>query len=161
MGTEPGDDCDDSDETIYWGATDTWYDGIDSDCDGADDYDMDGDGHAHEDHGGGDCDDTDPAINPDAEDIPDDGIDHDCDGEDGVTGFTGETGTTWSSVPAPSGMRGLQDYHPNDTPWFYAGNGSNFARLDPDAGTYETLAAPPGSLAYCCLLYTSPSPRDS
>jgi streptogramin lyase len=44
-------------------------------------------------------------------------------------------------------MRGLQDYHPDETPWFYAGNGSYFARIDPEAGSYSSLASPPGDLA--------------
>ena len=37
-------DCDDGDRTISPGATEVWYDGIDQDCDEADDYDADGDG---------------------------------------------------------------------------------------------------------------------
>ena len=37
-------DCNDEDASIYVGADDTWYDGIDSNCDGANDYDQDGDG---------------------------------------------------------------------------------------------------------------------
>ncbi len=52
-------DCDDSDSAINPGATETWYDGVDSDCDGASDYDADGDGDDAEDHGGTDCDDSD------------------------------------------------------------------------------------------------------
>ena len=39
-----GDDCNDNDPDIYPGAEDEWYDGIDANCDGADDYDQDGDG---------------------------------------------------------------------------------------------------------------------
>ena len=75
-----GEDCDDSDASTYPGAEDAWYDGVDSDCDGADDYDQDGDGYTHESGGGVDCDDEDPAINPGAEDTPYDGIDSDCSG---------------------------------------------------------------------------------
>lgn len=57
-----GDDCDDTDATIHPGAEDAWYDGVDSNCDGADDYDADGDGHQAEAYGGDDCDDADAAV---------------------------------------------------------------------------------------------------
>ncbi len=51
-------DCDDDDPTVYPGAPDAWYDGIDSDCAGDDDFDADLDGFPHPD----DCDDEDPAV---------------------------------------------------------------------------------------------------
>ena len=57
-----GGDCDDLDPSVYPGAVDTWYDGVDSDCAGDDDYDADGDGYASDDHGGTDVDDTDPSV---------------------------------------------------------------------------------------------------
>ena len=41
-------DCNDSDETINPLAIETWYDGVDSDCAGDNDYDQDGDGDARE-----------------------------------------------------------------------------------------------------------------
>jgi hypothetical protein len=75
-----GDDCDDSDADIFPGAQDTWYDGVDSNCDEWSDYDQDGDGHDHADHGGDDCDDTDAGINPSQEEVWYDGVDTDCDG---------------------------------------------------------------------------------
>ena len=45
-------------------ATETWYDGVD--CDGASDYDQDGDGHDSDAHGGDDCHDTDASAYPGA-----------------------------------------------------------------------------------------------
>ena len=74
-----GDDCDDSDNQVHPGALDTWYDGLDSDCDGASDYDADGDGHDAADFGGDDCDDGDAMINPGLAEICGDGLDNDCD----------------------------------------------------------------------------------
>jgi hypothetical protein len=72
-------DCNDGDLTIYPTNTDVWYDGIDSDCDGENDYDQDGDGDNSDLHGGTDCDDLDPVLQ---------GLDLDgdllttCDGDD-------------------------------------------------------------------------------
>ena len=73
-------DCDDADPSVFPGAEDAWYDGIDSDCAGDDDYDQDGDGEASLDEGAGiDCDDTDPGIHSGAEEVQD-AVDNDCDG---------------------------------------------------------------------------------
>jgi len=87
-------DCDDTEATTYPGATDDWYDGVDSDCGGEADYDADGDGHDSDAYGGGDCDDTDPALNPDADDPWYDGQDTNCDGADDfdadADGFTSD-----------------------------------------------------------------------
>ncbi len=74
------DDCDDTDGSVYPGAGDSWYDGIDSNCDGANDYDQDGDGHSAVSGGGLDCDDKNPAIHRDAVEVCDNGVDNDCDG---------------------------------------------------------------------------------
>ena len=74
-----GGDCQDSNADIYPGAEDEWYDGVDSDCDGANDYDVDGDGWMHPSGGGTDCDDTDANLNPDATERFN-GADDNCDG---------------------------------------------------------------------------------
>ena len=91
-GTGPGclgEDCDDYDRTINPGMREECGDGIDQDCDGADEEcptectDGDGDGYGDgPDCAGPDCDDTNDEINPDARDICGDGIDQDCDGAD-------------------------------------------------------------------------------
>jgi hypothetical protein len=71
-------DCDDADGDVLPGAEETWYDGVDQDCDGADDFDQDADGVPTPD----DCGDTDPTVFPGATDPPRDDIDQDCDGAD-------------------------------------------------------------------------------
>ena len=94
---DPADQLDAS--AVFTGAVETWYDGIDQDCAGDDDFDQDGDGFASAifpdgedlgddcydgpddafENGGG----LDPAdVNPDAEDAWYDGSDADCAGND-------------------------------------------------------------------------------
>lgn len=71
-------DCDDSRADVNPNQTDVWYDGIDTDCAGNDDFDQDGDGVLHPSGGGDDCDDTDPDAWPGAPETWYDGIDQDC-----------------------------------------------------------------------------------
>ncbi len=72
-------DCDDSDATVYPGATEIPYDGIDQDCDGNDVLDADGDGYSAEAAGGDDCDDNDALVFPGSVETAD-GVDENCDG---------------------------------------------------------------------------------
>ena len=81
-------DCNDFDDTVYPGADDPPYDGVDSNCDGHSDYDADGDGFDSDAHGGDDCDDAEPGVHPSASEACDQ-VDNDCDGsvdEDGASG---------------------------------------------------------------------------
>ncbi len=79
-----GDDCNDFNAQVNPGEDESWYDGVDQDCDGRSDYDQDRDGHdIHTRPDGDDCDDEDPRIHPGADDPVGDEIDQDCDGEDG------------------------------------------------------------------------------
>jgi len=80
--TEADGDCDDDDATTYPGAEDTWYDGVDSDCAGDDDYDADGDGYSSDGFEGLDCNDSDASTNPSAAEVWYDGTDSDCAGDD-------------------------------------------------------------------------------
>jgi len=73
-------DCNDASNTVYPGATETFYDGIDSNCAGESDYDADYDGYDSEAYGGTDCNDTNNAIYPLARETYYDGIDQNCDG---------------------------------------------------------------------------------
>ena len=59
-------DCDDNNPNINPDAEEIWYDGVDQNCDGADDYDQDGDGDRSVDFGGTDCDDLNPNTLNDA-----------------------------------------------------------------------------------------------
>ena len=72
-------DCDDADATISPGTTETWYDGVDSDCGSDNDYDADADGYQSEAHAGTDCDDADASVSPGATEVWYDGVDSDCD----------------------------------------------------------------------------------
>jgi len=73
-------DCDDTDTAAYPGATETWYDGTDQDCDGSSDYDQDGDGYDSDAYGGTDCDDTESGAYLGATELCFDSLDNDCDG---------------------------------------------------------------------------------
>jgi hypothetical protein len=81
-------DCDDTDATVFPGAVEVFYDGVDQDCSGGSDYDADGDGEDSDAWGGADCDDADASVYPGAPDASGDGIDQDCDGVDGSTSST-------------------------------------------------------------------------
>ena len=75
-----GGDCQDANDEMYPGAPDEWYDGVDSDCDGRDDFDQDGDGARSLAEGRGtDCNDFDPSVNSLATESLN-GQDDNCDG---------------------------------------------------------------------------------
>ncbi len=100
-GELPGGDCDDTNDAVSPGSEEDWYNGLDEDCAGDNDYDQDQDGYVEDDYvgletldpftgevvddgsgvEGGDCDDTDDTIYAGAEETWYDGYDQDC-GED-------------------------------------------------------------------------------
>lgn len=73
-----GDDCDDGDPAVNPGSVETYYDGVDSNCDGLSDFDQDQDGYDRNPEGA-DCDDADPLVFPGQPEL-DDVRDNDCDG---------------------------------------------------------------------------------
>jgi hypothetical protein len=76
--TENQGDCDDEQPAMNPMATDIVGDEIDQNCDGADGFDSDGDGHASPASGGDDCDDTDHFTFPGAIEIWYDGKAQGC-----------------------------------------------------------------------------------
>ncbi|MEC7984706.1 MAG: putative metal-binding motif-containing protein [Myxococcota bacterium] len=78
LGVDAGTDCDDSLFAVNTSVTEVYYNGIDQDCDGGNDYDQDGDGYESDAHSGTDCDDTDADVNPMAPEDFTDGIDNNC-----------------------------------------------------------------------------------
>ncbi len=63
---------------VHPDATETWYDGVDQDCAGNDDFDRDFDGY----NATNDCDDLDALVNPAAAEDCATAYDDDCDGDD-------------------------------------------------------------------------------
>ena len=134
-----GDDCDDASASVHPGASEVWYDGVDADCDGADDYDRDGDGHRAAawaaDGEAADCNDADPAVHPS---VPLDGCGHgdeDCDGESDEDCLPPEdTGDGESDTD--SGEPAVPDDEPEDT----GGDSTDTGESDPgsvDTGTTD------------------------
>jgi hypothetical protein len=118
-----GDDCDDETPTIYPGAADTWYDGVDADCAGNDDYDQDADGYRSdsdpdtEGNIGDDCDDETPTSYPGAVDTWYDDVDADCAENDDYD--QDADGHRSDSEPDPEGIIG--DDCDDETPTSYPG----------------------------------------
>lgn len=73
-------DCDDEDASVFPGAEDPPYDGVDGDCHGSSDFDADGDGIDAVAYGGQDCDDADYLVEPAADEWCGDEVDNNCDG---------------------------------------------------------------------------------
>lgn len=101
-------DCDDQDASIYPGATEIPYNGLDEDCDEADLTDVDGDGWDGEEAGGEDCADVNDQIHPEAAEICENRVDEDCDGtaDDGCTAAWDPNdpgGLAWTCATAAPG----------------------------------------------------------
>jgi hypothetical protein len=87
-----GADCDDAVAAVNPAAADVPYDGLDADCDGASDFDVDGDGWDFP----TDCDDADRDIHPAAAEVPYDDVDDDCaPGNEHDLDRDGVTGPAW------------------------------------------------------------------
>ncbi|MBL8617392.1 MAG: FG-GAP repeat protein [Deltaproteobacteria bacterium] len=90
LGCAAGTDCDDARADAYAGAPELWYDGVDQDCLGGNDYDADLDGFDSDLHGGLDCDDSSALARPGEVEVCGDGYDNDCDGTVGTCGMSGD-----------------------------------------------------------------------
>ncbi|MEE2751942.1 MAG: MopE-related protein, partial [Myxococcota bacterium] len=101
---------------VHPAAEDAPYDGVDQNCDGGGEFDVDGDGEnsaSHVDYDGNtglDCDDTDPGVNTTAEEVWYNGIDENCDGnDDDQDGDSFPKGADCNDQDAAANPNSLQD----------------------------------------------------
>jgi len=145
--TEASGDCDDHDSTQNPGAVEQWYDGADSNCDGADDFDADRDGYQGPSGIGDDCSDENPEINPGVAELCGNGWDDDCSGASLECGLEGG----WTAADAETTIAG-------PTMWANPGFGEVISALDDDGDGVQdilvsaTLASPSG-LDYAGVAY--------
>ncbi len=134
-------DCDDTHRNVHPGAYDAWYDGVDADCAGDDDYDQDLDGYQHDGYGGTDCDDNDGAINPDALETWYDGVDSDCSGgSDYDQDGDGHDSDAYSGADCDDNDDAI---HPDATETWYDGvdaNCDDASDYDADVDGYDSDA---------------------
>ncbi len=181
----PGNDCDDGNSAVKPGATETWYDGTDQDCNGLSDYDADLDGYDSDLYSGDDCDDSDPLISPAASEASGvEGEDDDCD-EWIDEHLVAEGDLIYTEIMVNSIDSGTEPYEwfevYNTTSrtlyldgWFFEdvnASGSNpynpffispDARLEVDAGGYLVFCATSGIPGVTCdYVYRSNSWADS
>jgi hypothetical protein len=158
-GLLPGGDCDDADPMSYPFADDVWYDGIDSDCNGRNDYDQDNDGYEVTsfvalnadgeeetfEHTGDDCDDLQAEIHPNALDTWYDGIDTDCLlNNDYDADGDGHTPPSYESdLPDDDCNDSNPDIYPQESEVWYDGIDSNCGGdndYDQDGDGYEAYS---------------------
>jgi formylglycine-generating enzyme required for sulfatase activity len=110
--SDGGVDCNDSDSQIHPGAHETWYDGVDQNCDSLSDYDQDGDGFDTV----NDCDDTNGDVHPEALEVWYDGVDQNCDGlhDDDQDGDGLDISEDCDDMASDIGLPSLVAYHDFD-----------------------------------------------
>ena len=142
-------DCANDDADYFPGAPDALGDGKDTDCDGVDGSDADGDRHYATSSGGDDCDDTDNAVFPGAPERWND-VDDDCDGcvDDPEPTFRPHGNLLDVVIPVgdPAGfLLGLTD---TDGAWYgesCADGTTNCHPLGESGGTLTVVAEDPGA----------------
>ena len=138
------DDCNDNNPLVYPTALDPFSDGFDSNCDGIDGVDADGDQWASVASGGPDCDDSDPAVWPGAVETYGDGVDQDCDGVDGLDA----DGDGYASVATGGDDCDDADAAVHPGFWEQAGDGADDNCDGLDGMEFQVVAGGAGSWGY-------------